>query len=206
MSEQSSSLPSSPTAPQTGRNEPCPCGSGKKFKRCHGVGAAPKLTTPKNPVSSGFNPQAAGLPPEAAEMVKNMDPNFMKNMMGMMSRIPRPQLMKLQAMMQRAMAGEDVSAEAAVLEKGLPPEFKEFMGQAAMSSQFAQMMAQNQSQAAAGTSGPDAMSLEEAKRIVEAAAEAGKISESKAKEVLAGVPEQLESEKKGFFKGLFGKK
>lgn len=23
---------------QTGRNEPCPCGSGKKFKRCHGQG------------------------------------------------------------------------------------------------------------------------------------------------------------------------
>jgi uncharacterized protein len=24
----------------TGRNEPCPCGSGKKFKRCHGSGPA----------------------------------------------------------------------------------------------------------------------------------------------------------------------
>jgi preprotein translocase subunit SecA len=22
-----------------GRNDPCPCGSGKKFKKCHGVGA-----------------------------------------------------------------------------------------------------------------------------------------------------------------------
>jgi uncharacterized protein YecA (UPF0149 family) len=22
--------------PKTGRNAPCPCGSGKKFKRCHG--------------------------------------------------------------------------------------------------------------------------------------------------------------------------
>jgi uncharacterized protein YecA (UPF0149 family) len=21
-----------------GRNEPCPCGSGKKYKKCHGVG------------------------------------------------------------------------------------------------------------------------------------------------------------------------
>jgi len=25
---------------KVGRNDPCPCGSGKKFKRCHGVGAA----------------------------------------------------------------------------------------------------------------------------------------------------------------------
>ena len=24
---------------KTGRNEPCPCGSGKKFKKCHGVAA-----------------------------------------------------------------------------------------------------------------------------------------------------------------------
>jgi len=23
--------------PKVGRNEPCPCGSGKKFKQCHGV-------------------------------------------------------------------------------------------------------------------------------------------------------------------------
>jgi preprotein translocase subunit SecA len=22
---------------QTGRNDPCPCGSGKKFKKCHGA-------------------------------------------------------------------------------------------------------------------------------------------------------------------------
>ena len=24
-------------APKVGRNQPCPCGSGKKFKNCHGV-------------------------------------------------------------------------------------------------------------------------------------------------------------------------
>jgi preprotein translocase subunit SecA len=23
--------------PKVGRNDPCPCGSGKKFKKCHGV-------------------------------------------------------------------------------------------------------------------------------------------------------------------------
>lgn len=26
-------------APKVGRNEPCPCGSGKKFKKCHGAAA-----------------------------------------------------------------------------------------------------------------------------------------------------------------------
>jgi SEC-C motif-containing protein len=29
--------PVSRTAPKTGRNEPCPCGSGKKFKKCCGA-------------------------------------------------------------------------------------------------------------------------------------------------------------------------
>jgi len=24
------------TQPKIGRNEPCPCGSGKKYKKCHG--------------------------------------------------------------------------------------------------------------------------------------------------------------------------
>jgi uncharacterized protein len=27
-------------APKVGRNDPCPCGSGRKFKRCHGRGAS----------------------------------------------------------------------------------------------------------------------------------------------------------------------
>jgi hypothetical protein len=26
--------------PKLGRNDPCPCGSGKKFKKCHGAVAA----------------------------------------------------------------------------------------------------------------------------------------------------------------------
>jgi hypothetical protein len=28
--------------PPVGRNEPCPCGSGKKFKKCHGVAGGPQ--------------------------------------------------------------------------------------------------------------------------------------------------------------------
>jgi preprotein translocase subunit SecA len=26
------------TVPEVGRNDPCPCGSGKKYKKCHGAG------------------------------------------------------------------------------------------------------------------------------------------------------------------------
>jgi len=28
------------TSPKVGRNDPCPCGSGKKYKKCHGAAAA----------------------------------------------------------------------------------------------------------------------------------------------------------------------
>ena len=28
-----------PAEPTVGRNDPCPCGSGKKYKKCHGAGA-----------------------------------------------------------------------------------------------------------------------------------------------------------------------
>jgi len=28
------------SAPKVGRNDPCPCGSGKKYKKCHGAAAA----------------------------------------------------------------------------------------------------------------------------------------------------------------------
>src|SRR5438034_3485855 len=32
--------PPPPLFPKTGRNDPCPCGSGKKFKKCHGSARA----------------------------------------------------------------------------------------------------------------------------------------------------------------------
>ncbi len=33
----SAETPATPAAPEVGRNEDCPCGSGKKYKKCHGV-------------------------------------------------------------------------------------------------------------------------------------------------------------------------
>ena len=31
--------PATNGAPKVGRNDPCPCGSGKKYKKCHGQAA-----------------------------------------------------------------------------------------------------------------------------------------------------------------------
>src|SRR5271155_4139723 len=50
---------------QIGRNEPCPCGSGKKYKKCHGAVQAPARTTmpEKKPTTSVNIPQSKlGLP------------------------------------------------------------------------------------------------------------------------------------------------
>jgi preprotein translocase subunit SecA len=36
LREQAAERPLTRAAPKIGRNDPCPCGSGKKFKQCHG--------------------------------------------------------------------------------------------------------------------------------------------------------------------------
>lgn len=47
-------LPPAPPRPlpldaKVGRNAPCPCASGKKFKRCHGQGGATRYPDPWRP-------------------------------------------------------------------------------------------------------------------------------------------------------------
>src|SRR5689334_996672 len=88
-----------------GRNEPCPCGSGKKYKRCCGVNAAPKLSAPKQPASGA----AGGWDPSA---LANLDPQMMQQFSQALQRLPKGQLQRMQSMMQKAMSGKDVTAEA----------------------------------------------------------------------------------------------
>lgn len=183
-----------------GRNEPCPCGSGKKYKRCHGVGAAPKLSQSAAPTAeAGMNPAAAmmgGMDPAS------MDPEMTKKMQAMLQRLPRGQLIKLQSIMQRAMAGKDVSRESAEFERLLPPEF----------TQMARAM-QAQNMIANGMGGANGkMDESDAKRIVAEAVASGKMSAEQAKELLGGEDpaKVLEESKKGkgiggFFKKLTGK-
>lgn len=192
----------SAAAEQLGRNEPCHCGSGKKFKRCHGVGAAPKLSTPAEKpaeASAAGNPMAGlmgGMDPSS------MDPEMVKKMQAMLQRLPRGQLIKLQSIMQRAMAGKDVSRESMEFERLLPPEF----------TQMARAM-QAQNMIANGVGAKDGkMDESEAKRIVAEAVASGKMSADQAKELLGGEDPAkiLEESKKskgigGFFKKLAGK-
>jgi len=39
---------------KVGRNDPCPCGSGKKYKKCHGAGSSgPEASIVAKPQSGG---------------------------------------------------------------------------------------------------------------------------------------------------------
>ena len=190
-----------------GRNEPCPCGSGKKYKRCHGVAAAPKLGVPKNMPS----------PDTLAKMQENMngmDPEMMSQMSNALQRLPRGQMQKLQSIMQKAMRGQDVSKEAEAFEKTLPPDFQAMMSGFKMPDEQAlsQMMGQagiDPTQALAAMGGPALpepeegaeLTEEQARAIVAAAAAEGKISAEKAQELL-----KSDSEKKSGFGKFFGKK
>src|SRR4051794_5018636 len=90
---------------ELGRNEPCSCGSGKKYKRCHGVGAAPKLTAPKQAPAApeGAAGAAPGMP--SGFDPSKMDPQMMQQFSQALQRLPKGQLQRLQGIMQRAMSG-----------------------------------------------------------------------------------------------------
>jgi hypothetical protein len=182
--------------PQIGRNEDCPCGSGKKYKRCHGVGAAPKYTTPA--AQPQMTAGAPGMPPGFDP--SQMDPAMMSQMTQMLQRLPRAQMMKLQSIMQRAMAGQDVAAEAAMIEKMLPPEFAEMSRQMMMASGMMSQM---------NTPAELPKTEDDAKKIIVEALSAGKLTEAQAKELLGADADKIieDSKKKGIgrFFGL-GKK
>lgn len=192
---------------QLGRNEPCHCGSGKKFKRCHGIDAAPKLTPPKAAWNAGE--AGAGAMPGGFDPSK-MDPAMMQQFAQSLQRLPKGQLQKLQNIMQRAMAGKDVSAESAEFERTLPPDLQQLM------LSFAGQMGQQQMGGQMGgeipvTSEVGGMSEEEARKIVEAAAAEGKISSDEAAKLLTDAPAASGSEddkNKGigkFWRGITGK-
>jgi hypothetical protein len=165
--------PQTPESKTIGRNEPCPCGSGKKYKRCCGVSAAPKLTVPKQAVGApggGWDPAALG----------NMDPQMMAQFSQALQRLPKSQLQRLQVMMQKAMSGKDVSAEAAEFEKTLPPDFQQMMqawGMAAAASM-------SETSPEASDTDTSEMTEEKAREIVARAAAEGAITKDKAESLL----------------------
>jgi hypothetical protein len=163
-----------------GRNEPCPCKSGKKYKRCCGAGAAPKLSTPKIPAPGlqGFDPSALG----------DFDPQMMMQMSQALQRLPKGQLQRLQSLMQKAMGGQDVSGEAAEFEKSLPPDFQNLM--LSMAGQFGQAEA-DPVVLPPEAPAPD-MTVDQARQVIEKAVADGSLSQEEAMKVLGSPqPETL---------------
>ncbi len=114
------------TSNNIGRNKPCPCGSGKKYKRCCGKGAAPQLGTSLNVQALMQNEKlkesTGGFDPN------NMDPALMMQFAQAMQSLPKKQLKKFRAIMNKTMQGQDVTAEAEALESSLPPALKNLLG------------------------------------------------------------------------------
>ena len=171
-----------------GRNEPCPCKSGKKYKRCCGANAAPKLSQPKEPAA----PFPGQLDPSG---LGQFDPQMMMQMSQALQRLPKGQLQRLQSLMQKAMSGKDVSAEAAEFEKGLPPDFQNLM--MSFAGQYAASANPDNSAPllpVEAQPAPD-MSVEQAKEVIAKAVAEGRLSSEQADQLLA-VPSPEVSEKK----------
>lgn len=112
-------------APKIGRNEPCPCGSGKKYKRCCGKNAAPKLSeakTDETATAAGFDPS-------------QFDQDQINQMSQMMKKLPKGQIQKLQSLVQKAMAGQDVTRDLEGMQKALPVELQEMINKTADSQE-----------------------------------------------------------------------
>ena len=165
-----------------GRNEPCPCKSGKKYKRCCGVSAAPKITPPKNANS----PMAS-----SAEMdrFKDMDPQVMMQFSQALQRLPKGQMQRLQALMQKAMSGKDIAQEAKEFEKTLPLDFQNLMfsmmpSLGAAMGNSSELALPELSSPGASTQNEVQMSEDEARALVAKAAKEGKISSEQAESLL----------------------
>lgn len=109
------------------------------------------------------------------------DPQALMQMSQLLQRLPRGQMQRLQAIMQKAMAGKDVSREAAEFERTLPPNFKDSLQQ--MMPAFAGAMGKQETASEEPVQGAD-MDVEEAKRLVAEAAASGQISKDQADELL----------------------
>lgn len=170
-----------------GRNEPCPCGSRKKYKRCCGVDAAPRLSSPDLSSENSTGTSQPFLDPSA---LSNLDPQMMMQISQAMQKLPKGQLQRLQAIMQKAMNGKDVALEAQELERTLPKDFQETI-QSLSASYGPDMLQKLQQQNEVTTEPPSeaesqAMTEEQARALVAQAAAEGTISKEEADSLLKG--------------------
>ncbi len=137
--------------------------------------------------------------------MKNMNPQMMKQISEAIQKLPRGKLNQLQAIMQKAMSGQDVTQEAQEFEKSLPEDFQQLMKTWATAMGGLGAMGGAPAPAAPAPSSEE-MSLEQAKALVAQAAAEGKIDQEEAQGLLSGAPSTSESRFGKLFKGFGGKK
>jgi hypothetical protein len=109
-----------------GRNEPCPCGSGKKFKKCHGETQEWQGNVKAEvPAVAGDSAEAGNAAP--AFDPSKMDLTWLAEFSSAIQRLPKGQLAQLQSLMQKAMGGKDVTRELEELQRKLPPNVQELL-------------------------------------------------------------------------------
>jgi len=111
------------TVEAVGRNEPCPCGSGKKYKRCHGMNEVSPVTSQE---ATSDNQNQASTNPFGVDP-SQYDPAMLMQFSQMMQRLPKGQLQQLQMLMGKAMNGKDVTKELSALQAKLPMEFQKMV-------------------------------------------------------------------------------
>lgn len=122
-----------------------------------------------------------------------MDPQMMNQMAQMLQRLPRGQMQRLQSLVQKAMAGKDVTREAAEFERSLPPDFKNmlegFKGMPGFPGMGVEGVAGGEALAPEVEEPADEMSVDDARSIVAKALAEGKISKEQADQLLGAAAE-----------------
>ncbi len=113
-----------------GRNDPCPCGSGKKLKKCHGENAASWQGNVPAPAETQESSDVSA--EDSANAMPNFDPSkmdldWLATFSSAIQRLPKGQLSRLQALMQKAMAGKNVARELEEFQRTLPPSFQDLL-------------------------------------------------------------------------------
>ena len=108
-----------------GRNDPCPCGSGKKFKKCHAESVEWHGNVKPVETAPEANAEGEGNLPQFDP--SKMDLTWLAEFSAAIQRLPKGQLQQLQALMQKGMAGKDVTRELEDLQRRLPPSVQELL-------------------------------------------------------------------------------
>lgn len=143
MTTENTALNTEKAYQNVGRNDPCPCGSGKKFKRCHGLTEQTEwqgnVKAPETNASAGSDASAQpmGFDPSTFDPSK-MDLNWLAEFSSAMQRLPKGQLQRFQALMQKAMAGKNVKREMEEFQRTLPPSIQKLLSQSPDFSQATQ--------------------------------------------------------------------